>query len=204
MYVMHSLYNFKHKKIGKNTMTTSLKEFEVTNLSQLITTIDVTNLNIGIGNTIANGTTHAIALGSGQNIGIGTNAPLSGLHLGASGNTIPAIYLTDATAATLPTIGTNDGIFSVKAGVPTFTNVSGSTTILTGTAQVVGTGTLVAGSMIVTEANVTTSSIIFVTRTSTTGDVTTVGTLSVIAGTGSFTVDSTVVTDIGNFNYFIY
>lgn len=91
-------------------------------LSQLITTIDVPNSNVGINNTVANGATFAVALGNGQSVGIGTNAPLTGLHIGNTTHTIPALYLADSTSVPLPTIATNDGVFSVKGGIPYFTN----------------------------------------------------------------------------------
>jgi len=174
-------------------------------LSQLITTIDIANSNVGINNSaVTDGSvTNAVVLGLGQNVGIGTAAPLTGVHVAASGNTIPALYLADATDATLPTIGANDGVFSVRAGIPTFTNATGSQTLATSNPNITGTGTLVAGTVTITEAGVSSSSFIFLTRTTTTGIVSTVGTLNVVAGTGTFTVNSTVVTDVGSFNYLI-
>lgn len=174
-------------------------------LSQLITTTDIANSNVGINNVVANGTQNALALGNGQNIGIGINAPLSGLHLGNAGSVIPALYLSDATAATLPTIGANDGIFSVLAGLPTFTNANGAQTLFTVTSEAIGNNTLVAGSKTITSSIVTSNSLILLTRMSTTGDVTTIGTLNIgtIVEGVSFVVNSSVATDVGNFNYII-
>lgn len=172
-------------------------------LSQLITTIDIPNNNIGVGNTVADGTLNAVALGSGQNVGIGTDNPVAGLHIGSTDNTIPALYVADASSSTLPTVATGDGIFSSLAGVPTFTDSDGSKALFTFSNRATGIATLDAGTVTVTAPIVTTSSIIFLTRTTTTGDVTTIGTLSAIAGTGSFTVNSTVATDVGNFIYFV-
>lgn len=168
-------------------------------VSQLITTIDGTKVGINATPAVNN----AVALGSGQNIGIGTLSPLSGLHIGNAGSTIPAIYLKDATAATLPTIGANDGVFSVVAGAPTFTNlVGGAQTLFVVGNEAIGNDTLTAGTVTVTNAVVTTSSNIFLSRTGT-QSVVNVGTLSVTAGTGSFTVNSTVVSDVGTFNYLV-
>lgn len=173
-------------------------------LSQLITTTDVANSNIGINNEVV-GKTNAVALGNGQNVGIGTNAPLSGLHIGNTGSTIPAIYLADSTGATLPTIGANDGIFSVLAGSPTFVNAGGAQTLFAVGTEALGTSTLVAGTVTINTANAISSSSIFLTRTTTTGSVATIGTINVasIVNGVSFTVNSTVVTDVGSFNYLI-
>jgi hypothetical protein len=172
-------------------------------LSQLITTIDIPNNNIGVGNTVASGGSNAVALGNGQNVGIGTNDPLVGLHIGNTESTLPALYLANATGSALPPVAAGDGIFSALAGVPTFTDSTGSKTLFTVSSDNVGTGTLTAGTVIVTAPIVTTSSIISLTRTTTTGDVTTIGTLNVVPGTGSFTVKSTVETDVGSFIYFV-
>ena len=168
-------------------------------LSQLITTIDTLTNAIGVGNTT--GTTSAVALGTNQNVGIGIADPVVGLHLGAG--VTPAIYLADATSTSLPAIAANDGAFSVLAGIPTFTNSTGANTIFTVSNMGFGSDILVAGTVTVTSAIVTSSSKIFLTRTTTLGNITTQGNLSVTAGTGSFTVDSTVITDVTNFNYMI-
>jgi hypothetical protein len=166
-------------------------------LSQLITTID--NNNIGI-----NGNGNGTVL-----VGLGTPTPLTGLHLG-TGLTIPTIYLSDAASSTLPILAANstDGIFSIVGKIPTITTANDGVTnnvatLFTLSSEATGTGTLATGTVLITSGIVTTSSVILVTRTSTTGDVTTMGTLSVIAGTGSFTVNSTVITDLGSFNYLI-
>lgn len=172
-------------------------------LSQLITTIDIPNNNIGVGNTVANGSSNAVALGNGQNVGIGTDNPVAGLHIGSTDNTIPALYVADASSSTLPTVAAGDGIFSTLAGVPTFTNSTESKSLFTFSNSAIGTVALTNGTVTITAPIVTPSSVIFLTRTTTTGDVTTIGTLSAIPGTGSFTVNSTVATDVGNFIYFV-
>lgn len=171
-------------------------------LSQLITTIDIANSNVGINNAVS-GTTNAVALGNGQNVGIGTTTPLCGVHIGNSGNTVPALYVKDATSATLPTIAAGDGVFSSVAGNPTFTNASGAKTLFSVSSESIGTGTLVAGTVTINSAIVTTSSAIFITKTTTSGAVNTEGTLKAVAGTGSFVVSSTVATDVSDFNYLI-
>lgn len=176
-------------------------------LTQLITTIDTTNSNIGVGNTPATdgSISNSVLLGDGQNVGVGTSTPLVGLHLGTTGATVPAVYLADATSETLPTIGANDGVFSVLAGTPTFTNASGAKTLFSLSSEDVGTATLVAGTVTISSSIITTNSLVLITRTTTTGDVTTIGTLSVASRTAgvSFTVDSTVITDVGNFDYMV-
>lgn len=168
-------------------------------LTQLITTIETTTGGVGVNNIT--GTTSGIALGTAQNVGIGIADAVTGLHLG--GLVTPAVYLADATATPLPAIAANDGVFSVLAGVPTFTNSIGANTLLTVLNAGIGSDVLAAGTVVVTNTIVTTGSRIFLTRTSTTGDVTTMGTLSVIADNGFFTVNSTVATDISNFNWLI-
>jgi hypothetical protein len=174
-------------------------------LSQLITTIDIEYNNIGVGNTVKDGTLNAVALGKGQNVGIGTDNPLAGLHIGKSENTIPALYVADATGRPLPDVSTGDGIFSALAGVPTFKNNTESKSLFTFSERAMGIAALTAGTVKVTAPIVTTSSVIFLTRTTTNGDVTTIGTLSVgtITDGDSFTVKSTVETDVGSFMYFI-
>jgi hypothetical protein len=172
-------------------------------LSQLITTIDIEYNNIGVGNTVASGSSNAVALGNGQNVGIGTDNPLAGLHIGNTESTLPALYLADATGSTLPTVAAGDGIFSSRAGVPTFIDSSSSKTLFTVSSDNVGIGTLTDGTVIVQAPIVTTSSRISLTRTGDINDVTTIGTLNVIPGNGSFTVKSTVETDVGSFMYFI-
>lgn len=172
-------------------------------LSQLITTVDISNNNIGIGSIAAENSANVVILGEGQNIGIGIDAPLTGVHIGNAGNTIPALYLMDATDTTLPTIAAGDGVFSTVNGVATFTNAGGSELMFTLSSNNVNSSTLVAGTVTVTSSIVVPSSKIILTRTNTTGAIDTVGTLSVIAGTGSFTVNSSVATDIGNFDYLI-
>jgi hypothetical protein len=167
-------------------------------ISQLITTIDGTKVGINATPAVNN----AVALGSGQNVGVGTLSPLAGLHIGNSGDTVPALYLKDAVAATLPTIASGDGAYSVVSGQPTFTNSAGAQTLFAVDNIALGNSTLVAGTVTVTNAIVTTTTKIFISRTGT-QDVINIGTLSVTAGTGSFTVDSTVVTDIGTFDYLI-
>lgn len=154
---------------------------------------------IGANTTAANENT--VVLGDNCYVGIGTNAPLSGLHLGGANS---AIYM-KATTAALPTIATNDGLFFVQAGVPTFANSSGNHAIITTGGATSGTGTLVSGTVSIAAASVTVNSLIFLTRTSTTGTIATVGTInvaSVNAGT-DFTVNSSVATDVGSFNYLI-
>lgn len=167
-------------------------------ISQLITTIDGTKVGINATPAVNN----AVALGSGQNVGVGTLSPLAGLHIGNSGDTVPALYLKDAVAATLPTVASGDGVYSVVSGQPTFTNSAGSQTLFAVGNIALGNSTLVAGTVTITNAIVTTTSKIFISRTGT-QSVVNVGTLSVTAGTGSFTVDSTVVTDVGTFDYLI-
>lgn len=73
--------------------------------------------------------------------------------------------------------------------------------IKTGTNQMVGSSTLVAGTVTITNANVTSGSFIFITDTNT--SITNVGTLTVVAGSGSFVVTSTNVLDTSTFNYLI-
>lgn len=167
-------------------------------ISQLITTIDGTKVGINASPAVDN----AVALGSGQNVGVGTLSPLSGIHIGNAGSTVPALYLKDAVAATLPAIAVGDGAYSVVGGQPTFTNSTGAQTLFAVDGIALGDSALVAGTITITNAIVTTTSKIFISRTGTQA-VVNVGTLSVIAGTGSFTVDSTVATDIGTFNYLI-
>jgi hypothetical protein len=172
-------------------------------LSQLITTIDIEYNNIGVGNTVASGSSNAVALGDGQNVGIGTDNPLAGLHIGNTESTIPALYLADATGSTLPTVAAGDGIFSAMDGVPTFTDSTSSKTLFTVSSDNVGIGTLTDGTVIVEAPIVTTSSRISLTRTGDINDVASIGTLSAVASAGSFTVNSTVATDVGSFIYFV-
>lgn len=174
-------------------------------LSQLIVTTDIANSNVGINNSSATdgSVTNSVALGNGQNVGIGLTAPLTGLHIGNSGSVIPALYVKDFTGSTMPTIATGDGVFSSLNGVPTFTNSAGSQSLFTVSTEEIGTATMVAGTVTVTSAAVTPSSVILLTRTTTLGNVTTIGTISAVAGTGTFTVSSTVAIDIGSFNYLV-
>ena len=177
------------------------------NPSQLITTVDIPSNNVGINNVAASGKSNVVALGNGQNVGIGANDPKAGVHIGKVGSALPALYVEDSTGETLSSVAAGDGMFSTLASVPMFTNVSGSKEIFTLGSKGMGTGTLVGGTVDITPAGftITANSLIFVTRTSTTGDVTTIGTLvvsrNIIANT--FTVTSTVATDVGDFNYLI-
>lgn len=169
-------------------------------LSQLITTTDIAKNNVGINNSAANTATNALILGNGQNIGIGTNAPLAALHIGAATGVIPAIYVADSTGATLPAVTGGAGMFSSVAGVPTFTSSTGPKAIFTLDNQMIGSGTLTAGSVTITNANITVDSVVFLTRI-TGGAIVDTGTLSVAVSAGSFVVTSTVATDVGSFNY---
>ena len=66
----------------------------------------------------------------------------------------------------------------------------------------VGSGTLAAGTVTITNANVSTSSFILITDTAT-GSLVNVGTLTVNKAAGSFTVTSTNVLDTSTFDYLI-
>lgn len=74
--------------------------------------------------------------------------------------------------------------------------------IKTGTNQMVGSSTLVGGTVTITNANVSTSSFILITDT-TTGSLVNVGTLTINKASGSFTVTSTNVLDTSTFDYLI-
>lgn len=67
----------------------------------------------------------------------------------------------------------------------------------------IGTGALIGGTVTITNTSVTAASIIFIQDT-TSGAVTNVGTLTVVAASGSFTVKSTNVLDTSTFNYIIF
>lgn len=73
--------------------------------------------------------------------------------------------------------------------------------IKTGTNQMVGSSTLVGGTVTITNVNIASTSFIFITDTN--PSLTNVGTLTVVAGSGSFVVTSTNVLDTSTFNYLI-
>lgn len=98
----------------------------------------------------------------------------------------------------LDVAGGDIGIATLGSGIRLKT-VSTSTTSST---QTVGKSTLVAGTITITNANVTANSLIFITDTNA-GALTNVGTLTVVAGSGSFVVTSTNVLDVSTFNYLI-
>lgn len=184
-------------------------------LSQLITTTDIANTNIGINNTAGNSTTNAVVLGNKQNVGIGTNTPVYGLHLGnASGTFVPQIYLTGSTAPAIPT-NAGDAIISIVNGMPTITSgtsgYSGSIVVSNSNVgdETAGTGTLngIIGTVVSTTA-VKSNSIILVSRnvgSSNVPDIVNIGSLTVasIIDNTSFSVYSTVLTDVAQFNWFI-
>lgn len=90
-------------------------------------------------------------------------------------------------------------------GMPVLGNTIRLKTVATSTTsstQSAGKSTLTGGTVTITNANVTSASLIYITDTSV-GSLTNVGTLTVVAGSGSFTVTSTNVLDTSTFNYFI-
>jgi len=90
-------------------------------------------------------------------------------------------------------------------GLPNLGNTIRLKTVSTSTTsstQMAGKSTLTAGTVTITNANVTANSLIYVTDTNS-GSLTNVGSLNVVAGSGSFTVTSTNILDTSTFNYFI-
>jgi X-X-X-Leu-X-X-Gly heptad repeat protein len=168
-------------------------------ISQLITTINISDNKVGINSTpVAH---NVLTLGSGQNVGIGELSPLVGLHIGSEAFTIPAVYLESADVFDLPPVAVDDGMFFVREGAPMFSNSAGIRELSTGASDVVsGTDQLVAGKVTITEPSITVDSIIFITRM---GEqpIVDIGTLSIVAAEGEFFVKSTVATDIGTFGY---
>lgn len=102
-------------------------------------------------------------------------------------------------AATYTLDVTGDIGFPILGNTIRLKTVATSTTSSTQTA---GKSTLSAGTVTITNANVTAASLIYITDTSV-GALTNVGTLTVVAGSGSFIVTSTNVLDTSTFNYFI-
>ena len=155
------------------------------------------------------------------NTGVVYSGSSAGLNLGASNATgLIKFYVGGASAANvmanLTTTGLSVGNTSVTStykldvasgdlGIATLGNgirIKTVSTSTTSSTQTAGKSTLVGGTITITNANVTANSLIFITDTKA-GSLTNVGTLTVVAGSGSFVVTSTNVLDVSTFNYFI-
>ena len=151
----------------------------------LYTSSDYTKMGIFLG------TTGGVRIDAPNNFG-GTNFnQFTVVSSTALGSNVAATYKVDV-------IGGDLGMATLGSGIRLKT-VSTSTTSSTQTA---GKSTLTGGTVTVTNANVTANSLIYITGT-TSGSLTNVGILEVVAGSGSFTVTSTNVLDVSTFNYLI-
>lgn len=115
---------------------------------------------------------------------VGTGGAIFGVGSGGSGNP----------AATIDVRG--NGLFTAEIKTPYYYSKEAS-----GGADGSGSGTLSGGTVTITTSACSTSSRIFLTDTS--SAITNVGTLTAVAGTGSFVVKSTNVLDTSSFNWFI-
>ncbi len=154
---------------------------------------------------------------SGTNIGVigqGRNTGTSPLQIGGwftlanaaptyssaalvcdNGDQSSPIFLAQAANSTVVTIDAT-GNLKLNATGKGFYIKSGSNCKI-------GTGTLVGGTVTITNTSVSAASVIFITDT-TSGSLANVGTLAVVAGSGSFVVTSTNVLDTSTFNYIVF
>ncbi len=153
---------------------------------------------------------NAVILGLASNVGIGTDSPAYGMHLGAaSGAFVPQVYLTSSTAPGVGVVPAGDAVISVTGGVASLTTSIGSNTLLMAGPDTFGNATLAGTTgVVVSTAAVTSTSVILVSRNTQAGGapmVTAVGSLtagSVVDGV-SFTIYSSVIGDISNCSWFV-
>ncbi len=148
-------------------------------------------------------------------IGAAINAGSSSKQIGVLAYIASADDPTYTSAALVADNGSSASPMAIFAinGTPSWTldsggQLIGSTsgkgiTLKTGSNCKIGTGTLIGGTVTITNTSVTSASIIFLQDT-TSGALTNVGTMSVVAGSGSFIVTSTNILDTSTFNYIIF